>query len=147
VVCRKRVSDRPQKLQIVISPERLEISRPNFNQMFDASLSTFQPISVSIASKAYFWRIFDGFRDFLNANNSETAEASPLKLRLLRGSPRRYEPAKSERSRFNSKKVNFRTFDPTVSRGVGMGRPDHDRSIVLDEGIIVIQFGDASCRG
>jgi hypothetical protein len=35
---------------------------------------------------------------------------------------------------FNSKKVNFRTFDPTVSRGVGMGRQDHDRSIVLDEG-------------
>jgi hypothetical protein len=96
VVCRKRVSDRPQKLQIVISPERLEISRPNFNQMFDASLSTFQPISVSIASRPIFGEFLTGFRDFLNANNSETAEASPLKLRLLRGSPRRYEPAKSE---------------------------------------------------
>jgi hypothetical protein len=54
--------------------------------MFDASLSTFQPISVSIGSKSYFWQIFNGFRDFLNAINSETAEASPLKLRLLRGS-------------------------------------------------------------
>jgi hypothetical protein len=107
-------------------------------------LPTFQPISVSIASKAYFWRILDGCCDFLNANNSETAEASPLKLRLLRGSPRRYEPAKSERSRFNSKKVSFRTFDPTVSRGVRMSRSNHDRSIVLDEGIIVIQFGNAS---
>jgi hypothetical protein len=40
VVFRKRVSDRPHKRQIAISPERLEISRPNFNQMFDASVPT-----------------------------------------------------------------------------------------------------------
>jgi hypothetical protein len=102
--------------------------------MFDASLSTFQPISVSMVRNRIFGEFLTGFRDFLNANNSETAEASQLKLRLLRGSPRRYEPAKSELSRFNSKKVNFRTFDPTVSRGVGVGRPDLDRSMVLDEG-------------
>jgi hypothetical protein len=88
-----------------------------------------------------------GFRDILNANNSETAGASPLKLRLLRGSPRRYEPAKSECSGSNSKKVNFQFFDPLCRPWGGVGRPDHDRSIVLDEGIIVIQFGNASCRG
>jgi hypothetical protein len=48
------------------------------------------------------------------------AEASQLKLRLLRGSPRRYEPAKSELSGFNRKKFNFRTFDPhSKPRGGG----------------------------
>jgi hypothetical protein len=147
VKCRKRVSDRPQNFQIAISPERLEKSRSNFNRMFDASVSILLPISVSIASKAYFGEFLTGFRHFLNAINSETAKASPLKLRLLRGSPCRYDPAKSERSEFNNKKVSFRTFDPTVSLGWGMGRPDRDRSIVLDERIIVIQFGDASCKG
>jgi hypothetical protein len=48
---------RLQKLQIVIFPERQEISRSDVR----ASLSTFQPISVSIGSKSYFGRIFDGF--------------------------------------------------------------------------------------
>jgi hypothetical protein len=80
--------------------------------MFDASLSTFQPISVSMGSKsARFGAFLTVFRDFLNANYSETAEASPLKLRLLRRSPRGYERARSELSRSNSKKITFRTFD------------------------------------
>jgi hypothetical protein len=79
---------------------------------------------------------FKGFRDIFNANNSETAEASQLELRLLRGLPRRYEPAKSEISRFNSKTVNFRTFNPTVSRGVEVGRPDLDWLMALDEGLL-----------
>jgi hypothetical protein len=70
----------------------------------------------------------------LNSNNPETAEASQLKLRLLRGSPRRYEPAKSELSGFNRKKSILELSTPTVSRGVGVGRPDLDRSMVLDEG-------------
>jgi hypothetical protein len=102
--------------------------------MFNASLSAFQPISVSTGSKSYFWRIFDGFTRFLNANNSETVEASQLKRRLFRGSTRRYEPAKSELSRFNSKEVNLRTFDSRSKLWGGVGRPDLDRSMVLDEG-------------
>ena len=69
----------------------------------------------------------------MNSINPETAEASQLKLRLLRGSPRRYEPAKSELSGFNRKKSIFELSTPTVSRGVGVGRPDLDRSMVLDE--------------
>jgi hypothetical protein len=77
---------------------------------------------------------FTDFRDFLNANNSETVEASQLKLRLFRGSSCRYEPAKSELCSFNGKKVYFGNFDPIVSRGVGVGRPDFDRSMALDEG-------------
>jgi hypothetical protein len=104
--------------------------------MFDASVSTFQLISVSIGSKSYFWRIFDVFSRLLNANNSETDKTNPLKLRLLRGSPRLYELAESELSRFNSKKSIFELSTPTVSRGVEVGRPDHDRSMVLDVGLL-----------
>jgi hypothetical protein len=49
--------------------------------MFDASLSTFQPISVTAASKAYIFSEFlTGFSDFLNANNPETAKASPTQI-------------------------------------------------------------------
>jgi hypothetical protein len=95
--------------------------------MLDASQSTFQPFSVSVRSKS-FWRIFDGFHGFSNANNSERAEASPLKLRLLRGSSRRYEPAKSQLSRLNSKTVRFELSSSTISPRVGVRRPDFDRS-------------------
>jgi hypothetical protein len=66
---------------------------------------------------------------------------------LLRGSPRGYEPAKSKLFRSNRKKVIFRTFEPTVSPGVRLGRPDHEQSIVLDEGVVVIKSGDASSKG
>jgi hypothetical protein len=96
-----------EKLQVVISPEGLKISQPNFNLVFNVPLPTFQPISVLIASKAHFGEFLTGFRDFLNLNNSETAKTNPLKLQLFRGSPRRYESAKSELSTSNSKKVNF----------------------------------------
>jgi hypothetical protein len=51
-----------QKLQVVKSTQQSEISRPNFNQVFRASLSTCLSISVSIASTAYFWRIFEKCR-------------------------------------------------------------------------------------
>jgi hypothetical protein len=90
----------------------LQVSQPNFNQVFRASRSTFLSISVSIARTAYLLQIFGGFRDFLKANNSEAAEAYPLKLRLHPESSRGYEPAKSELS-----KVIFRTFDPLSSPG------------------------------
>jgi hypothetical protein len=53
-----------------------------------------------------------GFSDFSNTNNPETVKANCIKLRLLRESPRRYEPAMLELSKSNSKKVNFRTFGP-----------------------------------
>jgi hypothetical protein len=112
-----------QKLQVVKSTQQSEISRPNFNQVFHASLSTFQPISVSIVQRPIFGEFSTGFRNFLNANNSKTAEASLLELWLLRGSPRRYEPAKSGLSRSNSKKINFRTFDPH-SKPWGVGVAD-----------------------
>jgi hypothetical protein len=36
--------------------------------------------------------------------------------------------------------VLFRTFDPTVIPGARMGRPDHDRLTVLDEGVVVIKL-------
>jgi hypothetical protein len=82
------------------------------------------------------------FRDFLKANNSETAETSPLKLRLLRGSTRRYEPAKFVLSRFNSKKVNFRTFDPH-SQPWGGGGPTGPRPVDgYRRGVIVTKNGD-----
>jgi hypothetical protein len=84
-------------------------------------VTAFLPADYGVdSSKGLFLaKCFTGFRDFLNANNSEAAEANPLELRLLRGSSCRYESAKSEICRFSSKKVSFRTFDPTVSRGVG----------------------------
>jgi hypothetical protein len=47
------------KLQVVESTQRSEVSRPSFNEVFRASLSTCLWISVSIASMAYFWRIFE----------------------------------------------------------------------------------------
>jgi hypothetical protein len=75
-----------------------------------------------------FGEFFTDFRDFLNSNNPETAEASQLKLRLLRGSPRRYEAAKSELSGFNRKKVNFRTFYPH-SKPRGGGGPIGPRPV------------------
>jgi hypothetical protein len=82
----------------------------------------------------FLTNFFTDVRDFLNSNNPETAEASQLNLRLLRGSPRRYKPAKFELSRFNRKKSIFERSTPTVSRGVGVSRPHLDRSVVLDEG-------------
>jgi hypothetical protein len=69
--------------------------------MFRASLYTSLPISVSIASTAIFCEFLTGFRDFLNVNNSETADDNPLKLRLLCGSSRRYKGLPS-------------SFDPTA---------------------------------
>jgi hypothetical protein len=97
--------------------------------------------------ESFFGEFLTGFRDFFNANNSETAEASSLELRLLCGSSRRYEGAKSELSRSNGKKSISELSTPTVSRGMRMGRPNDDQSIVLDEGVIVTQFGDVNCRG
>jgi hypothetical protein len=89
---------------------------------------------------------FTGFRDFLNANNSVKSEASQLKLRLLCGSPQRYEPAKSKLSRFNSKKVDFRTFDP-YSKPWGGDGPTGPRSVVGPRrGFIVTKHGDEKER-
>jgi hypothetical protein len=48
-----------QWLQIVKSAKRSEIARPNFNQVFGASLSICSLISPSTVSAAYFWRIFE----------------------------------------------------------------------------------------
>jgi hypothetical protein len=57
-----------QKLQVVKSTERSEIKRPNFNEVFRASLTTCLLISVSIASTAYFWRIFEKVPKILFGN-------------------------------------------------------------------------------
>jgi hypothetical protein len=42
----------------------------------------------------------------------------------------------------------FRTFDPAVTPGARVGRPDHDRPIVLDDGalVLVITFGDVRSK-
>jgi hypothetical protein len=56
--------------------------------------------------------IFTNFHDFLIANNLETANDNPLRLWLLCGLIRGYEPAKSELSRFRKKIVLFGTYDP-----------------------------------
>jgi hypothetical protein len=48
-----------QWLQIVKSAKRSEIARPNFSQVFRASLSICLSISLSTVSTAYFWRIFE----------------------------------------------------------------------------------------
>jgi hypothetical protein len=63
--------------------------------------------------KNLFSEMLTGFYDFLNANNSETAQASLLKLRLLRGLQRNHEPVKSEKNPL------FKLATLTVSRGVG----------------------------
>jgi hypothetical protein len=75
------------------------------------------------------------------------AEASQLKLRLLRGSPRRYEPAKSELSGFNRKKFNFRTFDPH-SKPRGGGGPTGPRPVDGPrQRVIVAKYGDEISNG
>jgi hypothetical protein len=71
----------------------------------------------------------------MNANNPETAKANPLILRLLPGSP----PGQSSLGPLLS------IF--TVTPGTREGQPDHDRSIVLDQGDVAIKFGDASSNG
>jgi hypothetical protein len=48
-----------QTPQVAKSAKRSEISRPSFNQVFRALLWTCLSISVSIASMAYFGRIFE----------------------------------------------------------------------------------------
>jgi hypothetical protein len=48
-----------QWLQIVKSAKRSEKARPNFNQVFRASMSVCPSISLSTVSTAYFWRIFE----------------------------------------------------------------------------------------
>jgi hypothetical protein len=94
---------------------------------------------------AYF---FTGFRHFFNANNSKTVNATnPLKLRLLRRLRHGYECVTFELSIDPKGKSAFRTSDSTVIPGARVGRPDHDRSIVLDVGIVVIKFDDASSKG
>jgi hypothetical protein len=88
--------------------------------MFRASQSILTANFGVDSLSGLFWANFRQVSaTFLNTKNSETAEANRLKLRLLRGSPSCYEPAKSELSGSNSRKVIFRSFDPTVSLGVG----------------------------
>jgi hypothetical protein len=103
---------------------------------------------VSIAATVYFGEIFTGFRDFVKAINSKT---NPLRLRLLPDQHvarlRAYQVyVLSECIR---KSRDFPNFRPPcmVIPGVGMVRPNHDPSIVLDEGVVATKFGDASSEG
>jgi hypothetical protein len=55
---RKRFQIDPEASNLQIC----EMVRPNFNQVFRASLSICPSISLSTVSTAYFWRIFEKCR-------------------------------------------------------------------------------------
>jgi hypothetical protein len=115
--------------------------------MFDAHCQPASEFRFRLVRNCIFGEFFTDFRDVLNANNSETAEASQLNPRLLRGLPCCYEPAKSELSRFNSKTVNFATFDPHT-KPWGGGGPTGPRSVDGPRrGVIAAKYGDENSNG
>jgi hypothetical protein len=160
----QRVSDRPQKLKIVIFGTVRDIAT-KLNQMFDESPSTCQPISVSmISSKSYFWRIF--LRIFATFWTRITRKRPKLASSNF-GCFADHHVATSlpSLSALGSiaKKSIFELSTPTVSRGVGWGGwggvgwggvgwggggPTGPRPVDGPRrGVIVAKYGDENSNG
>jgi hypothetical protein len=90
-----------QWLQIVKSAKRSEIARPNFNQVFRASLSICPSISLSTVSMAYFGRVFEknqlpavgngprNFKSFYRENAAWNSVISSLVISSCQAPPKR----------------------------------------------------------
>jgi hypothetical protein len=107
-----------QKLQVVKSTQRSEISRPNFNQVFRASLSTSLSISASIASTVYFWRLFENAENPVSETDPETSNCYITKTPRGISSflyqslvlDRRYRNTEFDLPEFNTKNVTVGIF-------------------------------------